>query len=166
MPAIDRADTVMFNARRLLEAAQAFSVPILVSEQYPQGLGPTVAPVAEAIPEGTPIIAKKSFSVCGSEELRKRIEEQDVPKVILSGVETHICILQSVFDLLTLGREVVLAVDAIGSRSRLDDEIALRRMEAHGVTLATTESILFEWCGSADHAQFKTISNLAKRKPC
>jgi nicotinamidase-related amidase len=164
MPVINKGDTVLFNTRRLLESAHLLGIPIIISEQYPKGLGTTVNEITSAIPQTTPIIAKKSFSVCAVEEIQKELEKYPVSKIILCGVETHVCILQSAFDFLTIGKEVVLVVDAVGSRFPIDNEIAIRRLESSGVTLATAESILFEWCGSSEHPQFKNISRLAKEK--
>jgi nicotinamidase-related amidase len=164
MPVMNKSDTIIFNARRLLDSAQLLGVPIIVSEQYPKGLGATVSEVALTIPRTTPIIAKKSFSVCAVEEIQREIEKYSASKIILCGVETHVCILQSAFDFLTMGKEVVLVIDAVGSRFPIDDEIAIRRLESSGVTLATAESIMFEWCGTSEHQHFKTISRLAKEK--
>lgn len=164
MPVINKGDTVIFNTRRLLNSAQLLRIPIIVSEQYPQGLGVTVTEVAQSIPKTTPVIAKKSFSVCAVEAIRKELEKYPVSKIVLCGVETHVCILQSAFDFLTMGKEVVLVVDAMGSRFPTDDEIAIRRLESSGVTLATTESIIFEWCGTSEHPQFKTINRFVKEK--
>lgn len=164
IPSIKHADRIVFNTRRLLNGATAMGIPIVVSEQYPKGLGPTLPVLDDVLAEGTPRIAKKSFSVCETESLRRAIEANEVPKIILCGVEAHVCVLQTAFDLLALGREVYVVVDAVGSRFKNDSKIALRRLESAGVTLTTTESILFEWIQSAEHPQFKTISNLAKEK--
>ncbi|MDR2115267.1 MAG: hydrolase [Planctomycetaceae bacterium] len=162
MPAISKGDTIIFNTRRLLNSAQLLGVPIFVSEQYPQGLGATVTEIALAIPETAPVIAKKSFSICAVEEIERELEKHSASKIILCGVETHVCILQSAFDFLAMGKEVILVIDAIGSRFPIDEATAIRRLESSGVTLATAESIMFEWCGTSEHPQFKTISRLAK----
>ncbi|MDR0611851.1 MAG: hydrolase [Planctomycetaceae bacterium] len=164
MPAINKGDTVIFNTRRLLDSAHLLGIPIIISEQYPKGLGATVNELTPAIPQTTPIIAKKSFSVCAVEEIRKELEKYPVSKIVLCGVETHVCILQSAFDLLAMGQEVVLIADAVGSRFPIDHEIAIRRLESFGVTLATAESVIFEWCGTSEHPLFKNISRLAKEK--
>jgi nicotinamidase-related amidase len=164
MQAISQGGTVIFNARRLLESARLLAIPTIISEQYPQGLGVTVNEITPAIPQTTPIIAKKSFSVCAVKEIQDELEKHPVSKIVLCGVETHVCILQSAFDLLTMGKEVVLVVDAIGSRFPIDHEIAIRRLESSGVTLTTAESVLFEWCGTSEHPQFKNISQLVKEK--
>ncbi|MDR0336883.1 MAG: isochorismatase family protein [Planctomycetaceae bacterium] len=164
LPIIDKGEVVLFNVRRLLELARLLGVPVIVSEQNPQGLGVTVGEVSLLIPESAPIIAKKSFSVCAVSEVRRELAKHSVSKIILCGVETHICILQSAFDFLVLGKEVILVIDAIGSRFPIDHATAIRRLESSGVTLATTESIMFEWGGTSEHPQFKTISRLAREK--
>ncbi|MDR3233937.1 MAG: isochorismatase family protein [Planctomycetaceae bacterium] len=164
MPVIVRGDSIVFNVQRLLEAAQVLDIPIIVSEQYPKGLGATVIDVARIIPKSVPIIAKRAFSVCAVEEICREIENRNVPKIILCGVEGHICVLQSALDLLTMGKETILVTDAAGSRCQYDYETALRRLESSGVTLTTTESILFEWCNTSEHPQFKIISRLVQKK--
>ncbi|MDR3109511.1 MAG: hydrolase [Planctomycetaceae bacterium] len=162
MPAIENAETVVFRARQLLESAKTFGIRIVVSEQYPQGLGSTVSELRSFIPSDVPVLAKKSFSVCGAESLYNEIEKSPTSKIVLCGVETHICVQQSAFDLLAMGREIVLVTDASGSRSSNNNEIALRRMESAGISLSTTESVMFEWCTTAESPHFKTVSRLAK----
>ena len=162
MPAILDSRQVTFNARRLLEAAGAIGVPVVVTEQYPQGLGNTVQELIPHIPEGSPVLAKKAFSIYDDEPIRAEIDRHQRPQVILCGVETHVCIQQSAFDLLRAGREVHIVVDAVGSRFADNGTVALRRFESAGMALTTTESLLFEWCRTAAHPQFKLFSRLAK----
>lgn len=163
MPVIENRDQIVFNTRRLLEAANLLEVPVLVSEQYPQGLGPTLPEIAEKWPASTMILPKKAFSVCAEDRLREAIATSSAPKIVLCGVEGHICVLQTAFDLLAMGKEVVLVVDAAGSRFRSDYETAIRRMESFGIVPATTEGIYFEWCSTSDHSKFKEISRLSKQ---
>ena len=164
IPVIENGNAVMFNANRLLRAAAALDISVIVSEQYPKGLGPTVPAVAEAVPPNSPMFEKKSFSICAAPMIHGKIEEFPDAKIVLCGVETHICILQSAFDLLAMGREVVLVVDAAGSRFAEDRNTALRTLESAGVALATTESVMFQWCNTAEHPAFKTISALARER--
>jgi nicotinamidase-related amidase len=89
MPAIVLGDSIVFNVQRLLEAAQVLDIPVIVSEQYPKGLGATVIDVVRIIPTSAPIIAKRSFSICAVEEIRREIDNRNVPKIILCGVEGH-----------------------------------------------------------------------------
>jgi nicotinamidase-related amidase len=162
MPAVLHGRQIVFNVRRLFEAAQAIGVPVVVSEQYPQGLGSTVQELALSIPVGTPVLPKKSFSVYDDAPIRTVIDTHCRSQIILCGVETHVCVLQSAFDLHRAGHEVYIVVDAVGSRSADDQTIALRRFESSGMALTTTESLLFEWCRTAEHPQFKMFSRLVK----
>ena len=163
VPAIDRGDRVVWNTRRLIDGSKLFELPIIVTEQYPRGLGPTVPSLTAVLPENTPIIEKKSFSAGVVPELLDALRKnENVHKVLLVGVETHVCILQTALDLLSLGYEVHPVADALGSRFADDYNIAIRRLECSGALLTTTESALFQLCRSADAPQFKEISRLAR----
>ena len=163
LPAIQNRQQILFNVRRLLEGTRLLGIPVVVSEQYPQGLGNTVKELTPYVPEGTVVLSKKSFSIYDDESIRSEIESRKRPQIILCGIEAHVCVLQSAFDILRAGgHEMWIVVDAIGSRFAGDQEMALRRFETSGMVLTTTESLLFEWCRSADHPQFKEISRLVK----
>ena len=162
LPAIQDGQKIIFNSRRLLEAAKAVEVPIVVTEQYPQGLGGTVPELIPFIPEGTVILPKTSFSIYEDDGIQTEINSHGRSQIILCGVETHICILQSALDFHDTGHEVYIVVDAVGSRFADDRNTALRRCEAAGMVLTTTETLLFEWCRTAEHPLFKTFSQLAK----
>ena len=163
LPAIQNQQQILFNARRLLEGSRLLSVPVVVSEQYPQGLGSTVKELTPYIPAGTTVLSKKSFSIYDDESIRTEIDSRKKSQIILCGIESHVCVLQSAFDIFRAGgQEVCIVVDAIGSRFASDRETALRRFETTGMICTTTESLLFEWCRSAEHPQFKGISRLAK----
>ena len=165
VPAVSGRDEILWNTRRLIDGAKLFDVPVVVTEQYPKGLGPTMPELTAALPEGTPVIEKKSFSVCLVPEFLEEIcRRESVYKVLLTGMETHICILQTALDLLSLGYEVHLVVDAVGSRFANDTQIAIRRLESSGVMLTTTESALFQWCRTAGAPQFKAVSNLVREQ--
>jgi len=144
------------------EQVQALDVPIVITEQYPKGLGPTVPELANRLEN---IRAKVTFS-CGScHTLWSEIEQQQIHRLLVVGIEAHVCIQQTVFDLLTAGMRVYLAVDAIGSRHDIDYQTALRRMDSAGATLTTTEAALFEWCERSDIPEFKTVSQLIQQAP-
>lgn len=153
MPA---ADQVASRSLRLTTAAGLLGVPKVLTEQYPKGLGRTPAPLAASLP---PPIEKTSFSCCGCGAFEQAIP-QATEAVVLCGLETHVCITQTALDLLAAGYGVFIAVDAVSSRHAIDHDIGLRRIEAAGVILTTTEAILFEWCRSADHAAFQAIRKL------
>lgn len=159
MPVMAEPLHIVSNARRLAEAAKLLGVRVVVTEQYPKGLGHTVASLTGALGDA-PRLEKVSFSCLGNPEVVAAIADCDA--VLLCGIETHVCVAQTAFDLLAAPYRVFLAVDAVGSRHETDHATALRRMESSGVTLTTTEAAFFEWCRSASHPAFKAISALAK----
>lgn len=154
---------MIWNIRRLLDGAKILGVPVAATEQYPQGLGPTTRELAERIPTAIP--AKTVFSCRECHAAFTELAERGVNKLLLAGIETHVCVQQTALDLLGEGFSIYLAVDAVGSRGRLDHETALRRMETSGVTLTTTETSLFEWCERAGTPEFKQISQLVREQP-
>jgi nicotinamidase-related amidase len=158
LPSIDGRDRLVWNVRRLSEAAKELGLTIAATEQYPEKLGSTVEPLASLLPKR---IAKLAFSCAGCTDLTADWEPAQ-HRVLLCGIETHVCVAQTAFDLLAENYRVYVAVDAVGSRHPLDHETALRRMETSGVTLTTTEAALFEWCRVAGTPAFKKISSLVK----
>jgi nicotinamidase-related amidase len=159
IPAISAAGRVVWNVRRLIDAAKVLDLPIRASEQYPQGLGPMVAELASRL-EHRP--AKLSFSCRELPELFADLRQKNVEKLLVCGIETHVCVQQTVLDLLADGWRVYVAVDAVGSRHDLDHQTALRRMESSGTVLTSTEAALFEWCQIAGTPEFKQISRLVR----
>ncbi len=164
MPAIRQADQIIANTRRLVLGANELGVRVNATEQYPQGLGPTVAAIAEVFPEDVRPLPKKSFSCLGCPEFSDRIDREHYQNIFLCGVETHVCVLQTALDFLERGKTVFLLTDALGSRFLPDHETALRRLEQAGAVLTTTETTLFEWCRTADNPTFKKISRLVKER--
>ncbi|MFM7128410.1 MAG: hydrolase, partial [bacterium] len=158
LPVIAGGDLVRANARRLIQAARWLEIDCLATEQYPKGLGPTVPDIAEVY--AAQAIEKMTFSAVGPESVRYWLEPDQV--VVLTGIETHVCIAQTAFDLIEMGISVLLPVDAVSSRNRADHEIAITRMVQAGVIPTSTEALLFEWLGSAEHPQFKAISKMVK----
>ncbi len=167
LPAIPDRKRIVWNIRRLLDGAEALGVPTAVTEQYPEKLGPTEPALAErlGLHTGQCAASKLAFSCGECGELFDDWRGQGIHRVLVCGLETHVCIQQTVLDLLAAGYQVLVAVDAVGSRRAVDYEVALRRVEASGALLATTESALFEWCIRAGSAKFKQISALAKELP-
>jgi nicotinamidase-related amidase len=160
LPAIPHRERLIWNIRRLLDGAQVLGVPVLASEQYPEKLGPTDSALADSLPL---VVSKLAFSCCGEQAFGDRLRELPVRKTLVVGIETHVCIMQTVFDLLTDGYEVFVAADATASRFEIDSRVALERMQSSGVTLTTTEAALFEWCQVAGTAEFKEISQIIRR---
>ena len=162
MPLIAGAPRILWNLRRLLDGAAATGLTVLATEQYPQGLGPTMPELAERL--GT-IPSKAAFSCCGCEPFVHSLEASSASKVMVSGIEAHVCVQQTVLDLLAGGYRVYVPVDAVGSRYAIDYETGLKRMESAGATLTTTEAALFEWCQQSGTPVFKKISALVREQP-
>ena len=157
--ALGSSARVIWNIRRLLDGAKLLGLPTLATEQYPQGLGATVAELAARLDRPT---EKLSFSCFGVPNLFDELRGRDIYKLLVCGLETHVCVQQTVLDLLADGWRVYVAVDAVGSRHELDHETALRRMDSAGAVLTTTEAALFEWCQEAGTPEFKQISQLVR----
>ena len=150
-------ERIIWNIRRLLDAARLFQMPTLATEQYPQGLGGTVAELAAKLPK---VEAKTAFSCVGCSAISDELQRPPANKWLVAGIETHVCVQQTVLDLLSAGLRVYVAVDATGSRHEIDQRTALARM-----TLTTTEAAIFEWCRDSSAAQFKQLSALIKEPP-
>jgi nicotinamidase-related amidase len=146
----------------MIDAAKAVKLPILATEQYPKGLGGTIASIASKFDGPRP--DKLSFSCCGNPEVVKFFKREARPKLILIGIETHVCVQQTALDLLTLGFSVFLPVDAVSSRYPQDHHTALRRMEHAGVVITTVEALAFELVGAAGSPEFKEISKLVQER--
>ena len=153
---------VIWNIRRLIDAARILGVRVVGTEQYPKGLGPTVPLLAERL---GPLPEKLMFSCRECWNLFSELWELGIRRLLVTGIETHVCVQQTVHDVLAQGWRVYVAADAVGSRYQIDHEMALRRMELAGAVLTTTEAALFEWCVQAGTEQFKRISQLARESP-
>jgi nicotinamidase-related amidase len=162
VPAIIGAARVVWNVRRLIDGAAMLGLPVMASEQYPQGLGPTVGELASRL-EARP--SKLSFSCRELPQVFADLRQRDIEKILICGIETHVCVQQTVLDLMADGWRAYVAVDAVGSRHDLDHLTALRRMESSGAVLTTTEAALFEWCQAAGTPEFKQISWLVREDP-
>ncbi|HEX4413934.1 MAG TPA: hydrolase [Lacipirellulaceae bacterium] len=152
---------IVWNIRRLLDAAKELGVAIAGTEQYPDRLSPTVPELKERL-GSAPDKLCFSAGVCG--DVFERWKADGRFRVLLTGIETHVCVLQTALDLAAAGFEVYVAVDAVGARKAVDHDTALRRMELAGVVLTTTETAMFEWCQTAEVPEFKRISALAKEQ--
>ena len=162
LPLVQDAPRVAWNIGRLLEAASAMGVHIAATEQYPQALGGTVAELARWI--GNPL-PKKSFSCAEVTELVADLEAHQRSKLLLVGLETHVCIQQTALDMLAHGYHVYLAADAVNARGPLDHQVALDRIAAAGGIITTTEAVLFEWCQIATGSAFDCIRPLVRQNP-
>lgn len=157
MPAVHDADGVVANAAWLIRIAQRLNVPVLASEQYPQGLGHTVAAIRELLPAEA-FMEKLHFSCAAERDCMRRIDSMGRQQVIVIGAEAHVCVLQTALDLRAAGRDVYLVADAVSSRSPRDIELALERMRAEGVRVVSREMVVFEWLHQAGDNRFREIS--------
>jgi len=148
LPVMDDPEGVAAGCRRLLEAAGAAGIPILVTEHYPAGLGHTDGALDGLVPPGA-VMEKIHFSCFSEPAVRRRIRATDRRTLVLAGMEAHVCLGQSALDLNAAGYHVVIPPDATASRTRLDHETALFRLEREGATIADTGTILDAWAGTA-----------------
>jgi nicotinamidase-related amidase len=162
MPMIRDRQRIAWNLRRLLDGAEAVGLKVLATEQYPQGLGGTIPELATRL---SAVPSKASFSCGGCEPFVSSLEELKPDKVMVAGIECHVCVQQTVLDLLSAGYRVYLPVDAVGSRYQVDYETGIKRMDSAGATLTTTEAALFEWCQVSGTPTFKKISALVRETP-
>jgi nicotinamidase-related amidase len=137
-------------------------VPVLVTEQYPQGLGATQAEIRDYLPVDTEIFSKTGFSCCAAEGFLQALQSSGRRQLILCGMEAHVCVLQTALELLKRGFQVYVLVDAVCARRTEHKVIALQRLQQQGVTLSCVESVLFEWLRDAKHVHFKAISSLIR----
>ena len=149
------------NLRRIVQGAQVLGVPILCTEQNPAGLGPTIPEVAEALGDVVRL-PKLSFSCCGDERFVRELEDLGRKQVLLTGIETHICVYQTAVDLVARGCEVHVVADAVSSRTQENKAIGLRKMTDAGACLTSVETALFELLRVAEGAQFKQILRIVK----
>ena len=140
----------------LIEGAEAIGIPIVVTEQYPKGLGETASEVAEHLPEGTEPLEKVVFSAADAEGFDLGGRDQ----ALVCGIETHVCVNQTVLDLLDVGTDVQVAEDAVGSRTEENKRVGLHKMERAGAVLTSVETALFELLGRAGTDEFKRIQKL------
>jgi len=151
-------DSIIKNIKKLINAYQILEENIFISEQNPLKLGETIP---ELLPKARfKKIDKMVFSLAKIQDFLNELKNKKISNLIVCGIETHICIQQTVLDCLQKGFEVILISDAMGSRNRVDHEIALQRMAQSGAILTTTESIIFELCKTADRKEFKEIRNI------
>lgn len=156
-PAVDGFAAVAEQTAVLVQGARILGIPVLVTEQYPRGLGETVPEVLEHL-EGVERLEKTAFSAAAAEGFSLGGRDQ----ALLCGIETHVCVNQTALDLLGRGVEVQVAADAVSSRTLANRDVGLHKMEAAGATITSTETALFELLGAAGSDEFKAIQRLVK----
>lgn len=160
LPAIDGQQQVVANVGKMIEAARLLGLPMLVTEQYPAGLGRTCAPIRAALGE-VPAIEKVRFSAC-VEPVLQRLKALKCSAVIVVGIEAHVCVQQTVLDLLREKYLPFVCADAVSSRRALDRDVALQRMRQAGAIVTTTESAIFELLVEAGTERFKQMLRIVK----
>lgn len=162
MPPRDLAAAVA-NINRLIDTARLLEVPVILTQQYTQGLGPTLAGIRAHLPLDLACIEKTSFSCCGAPAFATQLQRHPQRRqLILVGMETHVCVLQTAAGLQQLGYQVWVVGDAVCSRDPANRERALARMAGAGVQVVASESVAFEWLVDSSHARFREVSPLYK----
>ncbi len=146
----------------MLQAAGLLKLDVIVTEQYPRGLGNTVTELSELYPEKTPVIEKTTFSCLGEPEFNKAIQRKPYKTLVLMGIEGHVCVLQTALDALNKGFEVIILADTVSSRRTENCKLALAQLQEAGAAALPTESILFMLMRDAKHPAFREISKLIR----
>lgn len=150
------------NLQRIIRGAQVLALPIIVTEQVPAKLGPTRPEIAQLLGETFNPIAKDTFSCCGSEEFMDALAGLDRRQILITGIETHVCVYQTALDLIERGYEVQLITDAVTSRTAENRQLGLERIRQAGASLTSTEMALFELLRVAAGERFREISRIVK----
>lgn len=153
---------VASNIARASRGFQILDVPMIVTEQYPAGLGRTAEEILLTLPDGLEPVEKTAFSAFGSAAFRVKLEDLGADNVILCGIETHVCVNQTAHDLLDQGLSVHLLTDCVGSRFEHDKRAGLKKMRSSGVISTSVEMVLFEMMRDAKHPKFREIQTLIK----
>ena len=160
-PFIQNKEELEKNLITLVKGLQLHEIPMIVNEQYKKGIGETIPSLRELV-DNYPHFEKTTFSCCGNEDGLAAIKATGKKMVILAGIETHVCVLQTALDLLEEGLQPVLVTDCVNSRKQSDKDMAIQRLIQAGVIPTTYESLLFELTVNAKHPVFKEISKLVK----
>ncbi|SEO67740.1 hydrolase [Aquisalimonas asiatica] len=155
-PAIHEADRVTENAGWLIKVAREVDVPVRVTEQYPQGIGPTI-PAIRTLLLDDEIMEKTHFSCMDSDAIRRQLAGLGRRQVVIAGTEAHVCVLQSALGLVREGYEVYVVADAVSSRRESDAIMATERMRGEGIRVVTREMVAFEWLHRADTEVFRRV---------
>lgn len=152
-------------ARRIARVIRGFRIlnlPVIVTEQYPRGLGHTATEILEALPKGFRCIEKSAFSACGASQFIEKLQATNTNQVLICGLETHVCVNQTAHDLLDEGYKVHLLADCVASRSKSDRRIGIRKIVGSGAVISSVEMALFELMRDSKHENFKEIQELVK----
>ena len=161
LPVIFEIERVVGNSVKLIKGFRALNVPVFCTEQYPKGLARTEPKIKEALGDVIPL-EKMSFSCSGAGNLFNDFVDKGIKHIVLCGIESHVCVVQTALDLIANGFHAHVAADAVSSRRKFDFEIGLERMRSNGVEVTLTESVLFEMLNVSGTDEFKIISKLVK----
>lgn len=161
LPHMASNEQLMRNLTKLIDGLKLLNVPIVVTQQYTKGLGPTVTPIQDIVGQHSPI-EKAAFSCCDEACFIDELSRAGKKFVIIAGIEAHVCVLQTVVDLIEKGYVPVLIEDCVSSRKESDRNVAIERMRSEGAVITTAESVLFELCRYSGTDTFKAISKLVK----
>lgn len=161
LPVIRNYETVLENTVKLIKGFKAMQLPVYFTEQYPNGLGPTSQKILEEL-SGFTAYQKMSFSCFGAENIFDEFHKKKLSQIVICGVESHVCVQQTVLDLMANGYQINVAADAVSSRKEIDYNIALKRMRTLGAEITTAESILFELLEICGTPEFKEVSKIVK----
>lgn len=150
------------RASTVISGFQILKLPVIVTEQYPEGLGPTAEEIQFILPDGFEVFKKTAFSSCGAEPFVEKLEELGIRQAVVCGLETHVCINQTAHDLLDRGFQVHILTDCVASRFDHDKLAGIAKMQASGVISSSIEMALFELMRDSKHEKFKEIQNLIK----
>lgn len=156
-PHVLQAETLIARCQWLIHLAHDLTIPVVVSEQYPRGLGNTVELLRTLTPEAHPV-EKVHFSCYRDSSFVNHWQTIGKKQVVIVGIETHVCVLQTAMDMLHFGLDVFVVVDAVSSRHEMDHRYALKRMKQAGIQLVTSEMVFFEWVEKAGTPEFKALS--------
>jgi nicotinamidase-related amidase len=161
LPVINDKESLTANIVKLIRGAQVLEIPLIVTEQYPKGLGGTVPEIAELIP-GIEPLAKTCFSCYGDGGFKKALDDSGRKQLLICGIECHVCVYQTAVELKQAGYEVYVVADAVASRTAENKAIGLDLMKQMGIIVTGTETVLFELVKIAEGERFKAISRIVK----
>jgi len=160
-PQVQNSPALVAQTRILVDAARILEIPLLVTEQYPEGIGPTL-PELKALLGNTPIISKRTFSCCREPRVMTILETLQRRQILICGIETHVCVFQTAADLVERGYQVQVAADAVSSRTEANKILGLTRIQQAGGAITSVESAIFELLETSACPEFKQILQLIK----
>jgi len=161
IPAIFEKEIVVENSVKLFLGLKELGVPIIMTEQYPQGLGHTVEPIAAAC-KGAKILEKKTFSCYETDGIAAEVKSSGRKNIVITGTEAHVCVLQSTIDMIKDGFNVIYVADCVGSRKAIDKKYGIKRAEKEGAIITTYEALLFELLRASTSSAFRAIAKIVK----